>query len=149
MKEHENNLQTGGNTTVSRARRRSRAARRPRNAWSYLVAPRIPGEFYHNAAIGKYRLVSLTQRGGSKSRCRFIRSSDSAPGNDGRKNKKPPFVLERLAQAIDRSLENEKQTILFSFRRFLAQIDDTDERHLLLIHALRERNESVLSDPAL
>ena len=34
----------------------------------------------------------------------------------------------------------------FSFPSFLAQIDNTNERHLLLIHALRERNESVLSD---
>jgi hypothetical protein len=29
---------------------------------------------------------------------------------------------------------------------FLAQIDNSHERHLLLIHALRERNEPVLSD---
>ena len=31
----------------------------------------------------------------------------------------------------------------FFFPSFLAEIDDTEERHLLLIHALRERNEPV------
>ena len=41
---------------------------------------------------------------------------------------------------------SDRMAAFFSFASFLTQIDNAHERHLLLVHALRERNEPVLSD---
>src|SRR5262249_48353513 len=52
--------------------------------------------------------------------------------------------LEAIGNGL-RQFLGENGGFLF-FPSFLAQIDNSHERHLLLVHALRERDESVLSD---
>src|SRR5216110_3003318 len=71
-------------------------------------------ESYHNAAIGKYRLVTLTQRVDRK-QMPLIRVVDLR--QERRKEKKAAILSERLSQAIADRLEKREQTILFLNRR--------------------------------
>src|SRR2546423_74929 len=71
-------------------------------------------EIYHNAAIGKYRLVWLTQRGDQK-QMPLIRVVDLR--QERRKEKKAAILSEKLSQAIADRLEKREQTILFLNRR--------------------------------
>jgi primosomal protein N' (replication factor Y) len=71
-------------------------------------------ESYHNAAIGKYRLVTLTQRVDQK-QMPLIRVVDLR--QERRKEKKTAILSERLSQAIADRLEKREQTILFLNRR--------------------------------
>src|SRR6266481_2969293 len=71
-------------------------------------------ESYHNAAIGKYRLVTLTQRVDQK-QMPLIRVVDLR--QERRKEKKAAILSERLSQAIADRLEKREQTILFLNRR--------------------------------
>jgi primosomal protein N' (replication factor Y) len=71
-------------------------------------------ESYHNAAIGKYRLVSLRQRVDQK-QMPLIRVVDLR--QERRKEKKAAILSEKLSQAIADRLEKREQTILFLNRR--------------------------------
>lgn len=71
-------------------------------------------ESYHNAAVGKYRLVSLTQRVDRK-QMPLIRVIDLR--QERRKEKRAAILSERLSQAISGRLERREQTILFLNRR--------------------------------
>src|SRR5262245_61860327 len=71
-------------------------------------------ESYHNATIGKYRLVMLTQRVDQK-QMPLIRVVDLR--QERRKEKKAAILSERLSQAISDRLEKREQTILFLNRR--------------------------------
>src|SRR6476620_4103069 len=71
-------------------------------------------ESYHNATIGKYRLVTLTQRVDQK-QMPLIRVVDLR--QERRKEKKAAILSERLSQAIADRLEKREQTILFLNRR--------------------------------
>src|SRR5205809_101581 len=71
-------------------------------------------ESYHNAAIGKYRLVTLTQRVDRK-QMPLIRVVDLR--QERRKEKKAAILSEKLSQAIADRLEKREQTILFLNRR--------------------------------
>src|SRR5882672_5301182 len=71
-------------------------------------------ESYHNAAIGKYRLVTLTQRVDQK-QMPLIRVVDLR--QERRKEKKAAILSEKLSQAIADRLEKREQTILFLNRR--------------------------------
>jgi primosomal protein N' (replication factor Y) len=71
-------------------------------------------ESYHNAAIGKYRLVTLTQRVDQK-QMPLMRVVDLR--QERRKKKKAAILSERLSQAIADRLEKREQTILFLNRR--------------------------------
>ena len=71
-------------------------------------------ESYHNATIGKYRLVTLTQRVDQK-QMPLIRVVDLR--QERRKEKKAAILSERLSQAIANRLEKREQTILFLNRR--------------------------------
>ena len=71
-------------------------------------------ESYHNATIGKYRLVTLTQRVDQK-QMPLIRVVDLR--QERRKAKKAAILSERLSQAIADRLEKREQTILFLNRR--------------------------------
>src|SRR6266481_2030874 len=71
-------------------------------------------ESYHNAAIGKYRLVTLTQRVDQK-QMPLIRVVDLR--QERRKGKRAAILSEKLSQAIADRLEKREQTILFLNRR--------------------------------
>ena len=71
-------------------------------------------ESYHNATIGKYRLVTLTQRV-DKKQMPLMRIVDLR--QERRKEKKAAILSERLAQAIADRLEKREQMILFLNRR--------------------------------
>src|SRR5260370_1888254 len=71
-------------------------------------------ESYHNAAIGKYRLVTLTQRVDEK-QMPLMRVVDLR--QERRKEKKAAILSEKLSQAIADRLEKREQTILFLNRR--------------------------------
>src|SRR5438046_5486241 len=71
-------------------------------------------ESYHNAAIGRYRLVTLTQRVDQK-QMPLIRVVDLR--QERRKEKKAAILSEKLSQAIADRLEKREQTILFLNRR--------------------------------
>jgi primosomal protein N' (replication factor Y) (superfamily II helicase) len=71
-------------------------------------------ESYHNAAIGKYRLVTLTQRVDEK-QMPLMRIVDLR--QERRKEKKAAILSEKLSQAIADRLEKREQTILFLNRR--------------------------------
>src|SRR5689334_19420526 len=71
-------------------------------------------ESYHNATIGKYRLVTLTQRVDQK-QMPLMRIVDLR--QERRKEKKAAILSERLSQAIADRLEKREQTILFLNRR--------------------------------
>src|SRR5437899_7341389 len=71
-------------------------------------------ESYHNAAIGKYRLVTLTQRVDQK-QMPLMRIIDLR--QERRKEKKAAILSEKLSQAIADRLEKREQTILFLNRR--------------------------------
>jgi primosomal protein N' (replication factor Y) len=71
-------------------------------------------ESYHNAAVGKYRLVTLTQRVDRK-QMPLIRVIDLR--QERRKEKRAAILSERLSQAISGRLERREQTILFLNRR--------------------------------
>src|SRR5213595_3417353 len=71
-------------------------------------------ESYHNAAIGKYRLASLTQRIDEK-QMPLMRIVDLR--QERRKEKKAAILSEKLSQAIATRLEKREQTILFLNRR--------------------------------
>ena len=71
-------------------------------------------ESYHNAAIGKYRLVTLTQRIDEK-RMPLMRVVDLR--QERRKDKAATILSERLRTAIADRLEKREQTILFLNRR--------------------------------
>jgi primosomal protein N' (replication factor Y) len=71
-------------------------------------------ESYHNAAIGKYRLVTLTQRIDEK-QMPLMRIVDLR--QERRKEKKAAILSEKLLQAIAERLEKHEQTILFLNRR--------------------------------
>ncbi|PYL09824.1 MAG: primosomal protein N' [Verrucomicrobia bacterium] len=71
-------------------------------------------ESYHNAAIGKYRLVTLTQRVDEK-QMPLMRIVDLR--QERRKEKKATILSEKLSQAIADRLEKREQTILFLNRR--------------------------------
>src|SRR5437667_4740327 len=71
-------------------------------------------ESYHNAAIGKYRLVTLTQRVDQK-QMPLMRVVDLR--QERRKEKKAAILSEKLSQAIADRLEKREQTILFLNRR--------------------------------
>src|SRR5438132_5354842 len=71
-------------------------------------------ESYHNAAIGKYRLVALTQRVDEK-QMPLMRVVDLR--QERRKEKKAAILSEKLSQAIADRLEKREQTILFLNRR--------------------------------
>ena len=71
-------------------------------------------ESYHNATIGKYRLVTLTQRVDQK-QMPLIRVVDLR--QERRKEKKAAILSERLSRAIADRLEKREQTILFLNRR--------------------------------
>src|SRR5213596_529071 len=66
-------------------------------------------ESYHNAAIGKYQLVTLTQRVDQK-QMPLIRVVDLR--QERRKEKKAAILSEKLSQAIADRLEKREQTIL-------------------------------------
>jgi primosomal protein N' (replication factor Y) len=71
-------------------------------------------ESYHNATIGKYRLVTLTQRVDQK-QMPLMRIVDLR--QERRKEKKAAILSEKLSQAIADRLEKREQTILFLNRR--------------------------------
>src|SRR2546428_13587380 len=71
-------------------------------------------ESYHNAAIGKYRLVALTQRVDEK-QMPLMRVVDLR--QERRKEKKAAILSEKLSQAIADRLQKREQTILFLNRR--------------------------------
>ena len=71
-------------------------------------------ESYHNAASGKYRLVTLTQRIDDK-QMPLIRVIDLR--QERRKEKRAAILSEKLSQAIADRLEKREQTILFLNRR--------------------------------
>jgi primosomal protein N' (replication factor Y) len=71
-------------------------------------------ESYHNAAIEKYRLVTLTQRVDEK-QMPLMRIVDLR--QERRKEKKAAILSEKLSQAIADRLEKHEQTILFLNRR--------------------------------
>src|SRR6195256_5967640 len=71
-------------------------------------------ESYHNAAIGKYRLVTLTQRVDQK-QMPLMRIVDLR--QERQKKKKAAILSEKLSQAIADRLEKREQTILFLNRR--------------------------------
>ncbi len=71
-------------------------------------------ESYHNAASGKYRLVTLTQRVDQK-QMPLMRVVDLR--QERRKGKKAAILSEKLSQAIADRLEKREQTILFLNRR--------------------------------
>jgi primosomal protein N' (replication factor Y) len=71
-------------------------------------------ESYHNATIGKYRLVTLTQRVDQK-QMPLMRVVDLR--QERRKEKKAAILSEKLSQAIGDRLEKREQTILFLNRR--------------------------------
>jgi primosomal protein N' (replication factor Y) (superfamily II helicase) len=71
-------------------------------------------ESYHNAAIGKYRLATLTQRVDEK-QMPLMRIVDLR--QERRKEKKAAILSEKLSQAIADRLEKREQTILFLNRR--------------------------------
>ena len=71
-------------------------------------------ESYHNAAIGKYRLITLTQRIDEK-QMPLMRIVDLR--QERRKGKSAAILSEKLSQAIADRLEKREQTILFLNRR--------------------------------
>src|SRR5436305_8661943 len=71
-------------------------------------------ESYHNATIGKYRLVTLTQRIDEK-QMPLMRIIDLR--QERRKEKKAAILSEKLSQAIADRLDKREQTILFLNRR--------------------------------
>jgi primosomal protein N' (replication factor Y) len=71
-------------------------------------------ESYHNAVIGKYRLLTLTQRVDQK-QMPLMRVVDLR--QERRKEKKAIILSEKLSQAIANRLEKREQTILFLNRR--------------------------------
>jgi primosomal protein N' (replication factor Y) len=71
-------------------------------------------ESYHNAAIGKYRLATLTQRADQK-QMPLMRIVDLR--QERRKEKKAAILSEKLRAAIADRLEKREQTILFLNRR--------------------------------
>jgi primosomal protein N' (replication factor Y) (superfamily II helicase) len=71
-------------------------------------------ESYHNAAIGKYRLVTLTQRIDEK-QMPLMRIVDLR--QERRKEKSATILSEKLRAAITVRLEKREQTILFLNRR--------------------------------
>jgi len=71
-------------------------------------------ESYHNAAIGKYRLITLTQRIDEK-QMPLMRIVDLR--QERRKGKSATILSEKLSQAIADRLEKREQTILFLNRR--------------------------------
>ena len=71
-------------------------------------------ESYHNAAVGKYRLVTLTQRIDEK-QMPLMRIVDLR--QERRREKKAAILSEKLSQAIADRLEKREQTILFLNRR--------------------------------
>src|SRR5205807_183834 len=71
-------------------------------------------ESYHNATIGKYRLITLTQRVDQK-QMPLMRIVDLR--QERRKEKKAAILSEKLSQAIADRLEKREQTILFLNRR--------------------------------
>ena len=71
-------------------------------------------ESYHNAAIGKYRLVTLTERVDQK-QMPLMRVIDLR--QERRKEKKATILSDKLSQAIADRLEKREQTILFLNRR--------------------------------
>src|SRR5213596_1698131 len=71
-------------------------------------------ESYHNAVIGKYRLLTLTQRVDQK-QMPLMRIVDLR--HERRKEKKAAILSEKLSQAIADRLEKREQTILFLNRR--------------------------------
>src|SRR5712675_231243 len=71
-------------------------------------------ESYHNAGIGKYELLALTQRVDQK-QMPLIRIVDLR--QERRKGKKAAILSEKLSQAIADRLEKREQTILFLNRR--------------------------------
>jgi primosomal protein N' (replication factor Y) (superfamily II helicase) len=71
-------------------------------------------ESYHNATIGKYRLVTLTQRVDQK-QMPLMRVIDLR--QERRKEKKAAILSEKLSQSITDRLKKREQTILFLNRR--------------------------------
>jgi primosomal protein N' (replication factor Y) len=71
-------------------------------------------ESYRNAAIGKYRLATLTERVDQK-QMPLMRVIDLR--QERRKEKKASILSEKLSQAITDRLEKREQTILFLNRR--------------------------------
>jgi primosomal protein N' (replication factor Y) len=71
-------------------------------------------ESYHNATIGKYELLTLTQRVDDQ-QMPLIRIVDLR--QERRKEKIAPILSEKLSQAIAARLEKREQTILFLNRR--------------------------------
>src|SRR5881227_743852 len=71
-------------------------------------------ESYHNAGIGKYRLVTLTQRIDEK-QMPLMRIIDLR--QERRKEKKAAILSEKLRAAIADRMEKREQTILFLNRR--------------------------------
>jgi len=71
-------------------------------------------ESYHNATIGKYRLVTLTQRVDQK-QMPLMRVVDLR--QERRKEKRASILSEKLSRAIEDRLEKREQTILFLNRR--------------------------------
>jgi primosomal protein N' (replication factor Y) (superfamily II helicase) len=71
-------------------------------------------ESYHNAVIGKYQLLTLTQRVDEK-QMPLIRIIDLR--QERRREKKAAILSEKLSQAIADRLEKHEQTILFLNRR--------------------------------
>jgi primosomal protein N' (replication factor Y) (superfamily II helicase) len=71
-------------------------------------------ESYHNAAIGKYRLITLLQRVDEK-QMPLMRIVDLR--RERRKEKPVAILSEKLSQAIADRLEKREQTILFLNRR--------------------------------
>jgi primosomal protein N' (replication factor Y) len=71
-------------------------------------------ESYHNAAIGKYRLITLTQRIDEK-QMPLMRVVDLR--QERRKQKSATILSEKLRAAIADRLEKREQTILFLNRR--------------------------------
>lgn len=71
-------------------------------------------ESYHNATIGKYDLVALTQRVDER-QMPMMRIVDLR--QERRKEKIAPILSEKLSQAIANRLEKREQTILFLNRR--------------------------------
>jgi primosomal protein N' (replication factor Y) (superfamily II helicase) len=71
-------------------------------------------ESYHNASIGKYQLLTLTQRVDEK-QMPLMRIVDLR--QERRKERKAAILSEKLSQAIAVRLEKREQTILFLNRR--------------------------------
>ncbi len=71
-------------------------------------------ESYHNATIGKYELLTLTQRV-DQQQMPLMRIVDLR--QERRKGKIVPILSEKLSQAIANRLEKREQTILFLNRR--------------------------------